>query len=69
MPICRWLFRQAVRIARTLALDNAGSKSAARIPMMAMTTSSSIKVNARRELMGHKTPQIQIRYNVFPAPS
>ena len=32
--------------ARCLAADNAGSSSAASIAMMAMTTSSSIKVNA-----------------------
>src|SRR5260221_14744138 len=31
--------------ALALALDNAGSNMAARIPMMAMTTSSSISVN------------------------
>jgi hypothetical protein len=36
-----------VRSARALALLSTGSNSAARMAMMAMTTSSSIKVNAR----------------------
>jgi hypothetical protein len=34
--------------ALDLTLDNTGKSSAARMPMMAMTTSNSIKVNARR---------------------
>jgi hypothetical protein len=33
--------------------------------MMAMTTSSSIKVNARREFMHNKTPPLAIRFKVF----
>src|SRR3954462_15098217 len=45
-PICFWLFRQAVRCALALAFANAGSNSAARMAMMAMTTSNSISVNA-----------------------
>jgi hypothetical protein len=36
-----------------LARDKAGKSSAARMPMMAMTTSSSISVKARREFMVH----------------
>ncbi len=38
----RWAFR--------LAADNAGNSNAARIAMMAITTSSSINVNARLRL-------------------
>src|ERR1700733_12579973 len=33
--------------------------------MMAMTTSSSIKVNARRGFMPDKTPPMEIRFNLF----
>jgi hypothetical protein len=33
--------------------------------MMAMTTSSSINVKARRETIPNKTPQGLIRFNVF----
>ena len=40
----RWLFRYAVMRARSLAVDKAGSNSAARIAMIAMTTSSSTSV-------------------------
>ena len=46
--ICLMLLRQAMDLAFSLAFDNAGSSIAARIAMMAMTTSSSIKVNARK---------------------
>src|SRR5881394_483259 len=41
-PICRLLFRHAVVCARIFARLNAGNNIAARIAMMAMTTSSSI---------------------------
>src|SRR5262245_10216296 len=44
-PNCLRLLMHAVRCAFSLALDNAGSNMAARIAMMAMTTSSSINVN------------------------
>src|ERR1017187_1081480 len=40
------LFRQLIRLALSLAFAKAGRSRAARIAMMAMTTSSSIKVNA-----------------------
>lgn len=45
-PICRKLFMQAVRCALALTALMAGNNNAARIPMMAMTTSNSIKVKA-----------------------
>ena len=44
MPICRRLEMHAVRLARFLALPSAGRSMAARMAMMAMTTSSSIRV-------------------------
>ena len=44
---CRMLLRQLVAWALLLALDNAGSSIAARMAMIAMTTSNSISVNAR----------------------
>ena len=42
---CRRLLMQPMPCAFCLALANAGSSMAARMAMMAMTTSSSIKVN------------------------
>ena len=48
IPIWRVLFMQEDRIARSLALLKAGSSIAAKIAMMAMTTSNSISVKARR---------------------
>src|SRR5260370_9057588 len=42
---CFWLLRQVVIVALSLARLKAGSSIAARIAMMAMTTSSSIRVN------------------------
>ena len=45
-PTCFRLFMHCVRLARSLALASAGNSMAARIAMMAMTTSSSIRVNA-----------------------
>src|ERR1035441_384113 len=48
MPIwCRWPRQAAVR-PRSFARESTGSSIAARMPMMAITTSNSIKVNARR---------------------
>src|ERR1700753_1704925 len=46
MPICLRLLRQLVVTAFALARLNAGSNMAARMAMIAMTTSSSIRVNA-----------------------
>src|ERR1035437_9885856 len=43
-PICRLLLMQAIPLAFSLALASAGSNIAARMAMMAMTTSSSISV-------------------------
>ena len=40
------LLRQAVRLALAWALPNAGSSNAARMAMMAMTTSNSMSVKA-----------------------
>ncbi len=44
---CFMLFMHATFCAFDLAEERAGNNIAARIAMMAMTTSSSIKVNAR----------------------
>src|ERR1039458_3659808 len=46
--ICLPLLRQAMPCALPLAWDKTGSSKAARIAMMAMTTSSSMRVKARR---------------------
>jgi hypothetical protein len=48
-PICFKLLAQVTRKARFLALLNAGKSSEARIAMIAITTSSSIKVNPLRQ--------------------
>src|ERR1039457_463681 len=45
--ICRKLFMQFVRRAAAFARDKAGNNNAARMAITAMTTSSSIKVNAK----------------------
>ena len=42
---CLKLLRQLMVLAFSLALDSAGNSRAARMAMMAMTTSSSIRVN------------------------
>ncbi len=47
-PICLRLFTQAERRADSLAFASAGSRIAARIPIIAMTTSSSTRVNPLR---------------------
>src|ERR1017187_7680642 len=47
---CLPLLRQEAPCARCLARDNTGISIAARIAMMAMTTSSSISVKARRDI-------------------
>ena len=51
----RLLTHPAVR-ARSLALLNAGNSIAAKIPMMAITTSNSIKVNACFRPTGKQHP-------------
>src|SRR5678809_485170 len=43
-PICLLLLTHAMPLALSLALDSAGSSIAARIAMIAITTSSSIRV-------------------------
>jgi len=43
-----WLLKQVACVAFNFALAKAGSSSAAKIAMMAMTTSSSIKVKPLR---------------------
>src|ERR1043165_8630733 len=48
MAIWRLLFMQEIDSALILALVSAGNSSAARIAMMAITTSNSIKVNPAR---------------------
>ena len=45
--ICRKLFMQFVRRAAAFARDKAGNNNAARMAMIAITTNSSIKVNAK----------------------
>src|SRR5258706_104735 len=47
-PICFSLLTQLIASALSFALLNAGSSMAARMAMMAMTTSNSIRVNADR---------------------
>ena len=49
--ICFRLLEQAVRLALSLAALSAESSNAARMPMMAITTSISIKVKAFTNLM------------------
>src|SRR5437867_76834 len=49
IPICfRWL-AQVIRLARSFARDKAGNSIAARMAMMAITTSSSINVKPRAD--------------------
>lgn len=48
--ICFKLLTQVVRLARSFAFANAGNSSAAKMAMMAITTSNSIRVNARFSL-------------------
>src|SRR6185436_19146974 len=45
-PICLRLLRQATRLPFSFALEMAGNNMEARMVMMAITTSNSIKVNA-----------------------
>src|SRR5688572_15689437 len=46
MPSCRRLLRHAVARPRSFALPSTGSKSAARMPIIEITTSTSTRVNA-----------------------
>ena len=46
-PSCRVLLRHAMALALSLAAPSAGSNMLARMPMMAMTTRSSMRVKAR----------------------
>src|SRR5512139_1410141 len=50
--ICFRLLVQLISCAFRFADDSAGSSSAARTAMMAMTTSNSIRVNPRGEFLG-----------------
>src|SRR5258706_10034924 len=52
IPIWRRLFRHWVLFPAALALLNAGNNMAAKMAMMAMTTRSSISVNARARWYG-----------------
>src|SRR5262245_34047363 len=52
-PSCRRLFVQLVRLAASRTFCTAGNRSETRTPMMAITTSSSIKVKARRWVRAH----------------
>jgi hypothetical protein len=51
---CLVLFMHPMPCERHLALDNAGKSMAARMAMIAMTTSSSINVKAREGFMVSK---------------
>ena len=46
MPICFKLFMQKTALAFSLAKDKAGNNNAARMEMIAMTTSNSMSVKA-----------------------
>src|ERR1017187_5610050 len=58
---CFSLFKHTVRLALSLAFDRAGNSMAARMAMMAITTSNSIKVKA--ELLRSTE---QERFNIIP---
>src|SRR6185295_20163548 len=53
---CRTLLLQLARLARSFALARAGRSSAARIAMMAMTTSNSTSVNAVKQCAFERGP-------------
>jgi hypothetical protein len=48
-----------------LAADNAGNNSAAKMAMMAMTTSNSMSVKARRGFMPDRIPPLEIRFKLL----
>ena len=52
--ICFRLFKQVVRLARAFAPDKTGNNKATKMAMIAMTTSNSIRVNARRGFISDK---------------
>jgi len=66
-PKFRRLLMQEVRLAFSLARDNAGSNIDARIAIMAMTTRSSIRVNAalRRLFISAAEPGIGLNPFIF----
>src|ERR1051325_5047156 len=64
-PTCLRFERHEVCWALDLALANAGSNIAARIPMMAMTTSNSIKVKAAGDLRARPVFTFLAIANVF----
>src|SRR4030095_152874 len=70
---CRTLFKHWVRAAASLARDRADRSSAARIPMMAMTTRSSIRVKAksltRRESLAQALNLVPFMFLKLPASS
>src|SRR5207249_9045002 len=62
---CLKLLMHEVRLALSLARLRAGSKSAARIAMTAMTTRSSMSVKARFAFMFFETPESEFRVALF----
>src|SRR3954463_9252057 len=52
MPTCRTLFEHVARLAASRTFCTAGTSSAIRMAMIAITTSSSISVNADRRSDG-----------------
>src|SRR5882724_886100 len=66
---CFRLLTHAVRLAVSLARPSAGSKSAARMAMMAMTNSNSMSVKPRFAFIstGHRSPRSSCQVP-FPAP-
>ena len=62
---CRMLFKQAAPCALFLALARAGISSAARIAMIAMTTSYSINVKPPTMRLGKRTRGFVLVFIVF----
>ena len=62
IPICLRLLAQLARLAASRARANAGSRIAARIPMMAITTNNSIKVKPLLMFMVLLSWNIQLHY-------
>jgi len=65
MPTCRILLMQPVCLAFCFALARAGNSIAARIAMMAITTKSSIKVNAPRNPLERRQPRWDFNSKTF----
>src|SRR5688500_13988034 len=59
-PICLTLLSEAERLADAFAWAKTGKRMAARIAMIAMTTRSSMRVNARFRSIGDKTSDINV---------